>query len=433
MNRIEALLAELCPEGVEVKAIGDFGELVRGNGMPRSDFAESGVGCIHYGQIYTYYGIWTTETKSFISAEKAKNLAKVDPGDLVITNTSENVEDVCKAVAWLGDAQIVTGGHATVLKHSQDPKYLSYYLRTPQFSTEKRKHAMGTKVIDVSAKSLAKIRIPVPPLEVQRAIVQVLDTFTALESELEAELEAELETRRRQYQHYRNRLLSYEQLRVESGEWRIGAAGDEGAKARREDVRWATLGEVAEFKYGFTAKAAESGEFRFIRITDITDGGKLSPFDAKYIDSLDGASEYLVQRGDVLMARTGATYGKTVLITEDMPAVYASYLIRIRVDETEVLPGYYWHFAQSSFYWQQANSMVSTGGQPQFNANVLKDIRFAFPSLAEQARIVAILDKFDALVNDLSSGLPAEIAARRQQYEYYRDRLLTFEELRMES
>src|SRR5690606_20528749 len=122
---------------------------------------------------------------------------------------------------------------------------------------------------------------------------RVLDTFTALEAELEA--------RRRQYQYYRDASLGYEELRVESGEWRvgngelrIGAAGDEGAAERSEEVRWVTLGEVAEFKYGFTAKAADTGEFRFIRITDITDGGKLSPVDAKYVDSLDGASEYLV-------------------------------------------------------------------------------------------------------------------------------------------
>lgn len=210
MSSIDDLITHLCPNGVEYKAIGDFGELVRGNGMPKSDFVESGVGCIHYGQIYTYYGIWTTETISFVSTEKAKRLAKVDPGDLVITNTSENIDDVCKAVAWIGDAQIVTGGHATVLKHNQDPKYLSYYLQTPHFFSEKKKHATGTKVIDVSAKNLAKIRIPVPPIEVQREIVKVLDTFTKLEAELEAELEA----RRRQYQYYRDALLSFDEQRV---------------------------------------------------------------------------------------------------------------------------------------------------------------------------------------------------------------------------
>ena len=201
MSRIDALITELCPEGVESKAIGEFGELVRGNGMPKSDFVETGVGCIHYGQIYTFYGVWTTETKSFVPAEKAARLAKVDPGDLIITNTSENIEDVCKGVAWLGDNQIVTGGHATVLKHDQDAKYLSYYLQTPHFFAEKKRHATGTKVIDVSAKSLAKIKIPVPPLEIQREIVAILDRFTKLEAELEA--------RRRQYQHYRDTLLSF--------------------------------------------------------------------------------------------------------------------------------------------------------------------------------------------------------------------------------
>ncbi len=76
MSRIDALIAELCPEGVESRAIGEFGELVRGNGMPKSDFVETGVGCIHYGQIYTFYGVWTTETKSFVPAEKAARLAK---------------------------------------------------------------------------------------------------------------------------------------------------------------------------------------------------------------------------------------------------------------------------------------------------------------------------------------------------------------------
>jgi len=207
MSRIDDLIAEHCPRGVEFKALGEIADLVRGNGMPKSDFKESGVGCIHYGQIYTYYGVWATETISFVATTTATRLAKVDKGDLIITNTSENLEDVCKAVAWLGKEQIVTGGHATVIKHKQDPKYLAYFFRTPDFFAQKKKLATGTKVIDVSAKSLAKIRIPVPPLDVQREIVKVLDTFTKLEAELEAELEA----RRRQYQYYRDALLSFDE------------------------------------------------------------------------------------------------------------------------------------------------------------------------------------------------------------------------------
>jgi type I restriction enzyme S subunit len=104
----------------------ELGELIRGNGLQKKDFTESGIGCIHYGQIYTYYGTFTDKTKSFVSEELAKTLRKVNRGDLIITNTSENVEDVCTVVAWLGDEEIVTGGHATIFKHNENPKYLAY-------------------------------------------------------------------------------------------------------------------------------------------------------------------------------------------------------------------------------------------------------------------------------------------------------------------
>jgi type I restriction enzyme S subunit len=205
MSVIQDLLRTQCPDGVAFRPIGEIAELVRGNGMPKSDFVESGVGCIHYGQIYTYYGTWTTETLSFVLPQKASTLAQVEPGDIIITNTSENLDDVCKAVAWLGGSTIVTGGHATVLKHSQDSKFLSYYFQTREFHAAKKRHATGTKVIDVSSRNLAKISIPVPPLEVQREIVRVLDLFQSLEAELEAELGA----RRRQYAYYRDSLLDF--------------------------------------------------------------------------------------------------------------------------------------------------------------------------------------------------------------------------------
>jgi len=187
------------------------------------------------------------------------------------------------------------------------------------------------------------------------------------------------------------------------------------------------LSEVATFQYGYTARAADGGEYRFIRITDITDSGKLSATGAKYVDRSADAERYEVQVGDLLVARTGATFGKTVLIAEPLPAVFASFLIRIRLDESVVLPGYYWHFAQSSMYWRQARSLVSHGGQPQFNANALKTLCLPLPPLEDQERVITLLDNFDMLANDLSIGLPAEIRARRHQYEHYRDRLLTFE------
>ncbi len=408
MSRIDDLLRQHCPNGIEFRPIGEIGELVRGNGMPRSDFVDSGVGCIHYGQVYMNYGTWATETLSFVSEQTAAKLAKVNPGDLVITNTSENLDDVCKAVAWMGDSQIVTGGHATVLKHAQDPRFLSYYTQTPEFHAQKRRFANGTKVIDVSAKNLAKIRVPVPPIEVQAEIVRVLDVFQSLEVELEVELEAELESRRRQYAHYRDSLLTFDDS--------------------RERVRWVTLAEIAKFTYGYTATAQEVGDLRFVRITDISDDGRIRASGAKYVDATPEAERYRLRDGDVLVARTGASYGKTALVTGDTQAAFASFLIRIGVDRKLMRPSFLWHFAQSGSYWSQADALVSVGGQPQFNANVLGRIRLPLPDLLVQDGVVAVLDKFDALVADLSVGLPAELVARRQQYEYYRDRLLTFEE-----
>lgn len=123
MSKLDELIAEYCPSGVELRALGDIARLVRGNGMPKTDLTDQGVGAIHYGQIYTRYGVWATHTISFVRPETAAKLTKVDPGDVIVTNTSENVEDVGKAVAWLGDEPIVTGGHATVIMHREDPKY----------------------------------------------------------------------------------------------------------------------------------------------------------------------------------------------------------------------------------------------------------------------------------------------------------------------
>ena len=128
------------------------------------------------------------------------------------------------------------------------------------------------------------------------------------------------------------------------------------------------------------------------------------------------------------MARTGATFGKTLLYEEDIPAVYASFLIKISFKNNDVLNKYYWHFTKSKHYWKQANKFVSKGGQPQFNANSLSQILIPIPPLELQEKIVAILDRFETLVNDLSKGLPAEIEAVKARYEYYRNKLLSFKE-----
>lgn len=202
MSRIDDLIAEYCPNGVERKPLGAIAKLYRGNGLQKKDFTDKGIGCIHYGQIYTRYDTFTSQTISFVDKKLADKLLKVHPNDLIVTATSENLEDVCKAVAWLGGSDIATGGHSIVVRHHQNAKYLSYYFQTLDFFQRKRAYVHGTKVMEIKKDDLAKIVVPVPPLPVQEEIVRILDSFSSLEAELEA--------RRKQYAYYRNELLTFD-------------------------------------------------------------------------------------------------------------------------------------------------------------------------------------------------------------------------------
>lgn len=231
--------------------------------------------------------------------------------------------------------------------------------------------------------------------------MQKLDKMT----EYVTELTSELTSRKKQYSYYRDKLLSFEDEIYQ--------------------VEWKTLGEVAKFNYGFTDKARDTGEIRFIRITDIDENVYLKKMGKKYIALTEESKNYMVKQGDLLMARTGATYGKTLFIDTDEISAYASFLIKITPSE-QLNPRYYWHFSKSELYWRQANNLVSKAGQPQFNANSLKNVKIPVPSLEIQSRIVQVLDNFDTVCNDLNIGLPKEIELRQKQYEYFREKLLTF-------
>lgn len=205
MSKLKELIDRLCPNGVEYKPLGELGTFERGNGLQKKDFTENGVGCIHYGQIYTYYGTFASETKSFVSEALAKKLRKAQPGDLVIATTSENVDDVCKAVAWIGNDEIAISSDAFIYHHSLNPKYVAYFFQTDNFQSQKKPFISGTKVMRISGDNLAKIIIPVPPIEIQEEIVKILDRF----ADYAAELQAELQARKEQYEYYRNLLLTF--------------------------------------------------------------------------------------------------------------------------------------------------------------------------------------------------------------------------------
>ena len=397
MSRLADLIEELCPDGVEYKPLGEVAELKRGSGMPKKMFTDAGIPAIHYGHIYTKYGIYTKVAAAYVDKANSQNLALVYPGDLVVANTSENLEDVGKAVTWLGESVAVTGGHATVVRSSvMNTVFLSYYFRTEEFSRKKQRYSRGTKVIELSAVNLAKILIPVPPLEVQREIVKILDQFTTLEAELEA--------RRAQYEYYRNQLLSYDAL------------------ASRGPVEWVKLGDIGTVKMCkriHKKETADKGDVPFYKISSF--GGAPTAFISRN-QFMEYKSKYPYPKvGDLLISASG-TIGRVVRFNGEDAYFQDSNIVWLDHDESIVSNRFL-------FYLYKVISWETEGGTIKrlYNSRILKQ-EIPVPSFCEQQRIADILDRFDALVNDISSGLPAEIVARRAQYEYYRDCLLSFPE-----
>ena len=385
MSRLEELIQEYCPNGVEYRRIQEFCSVNRGRVMSKEYLRDnSGNYPVYSSQtenngIFGYINTYDFDFESITWTTDGARAGSV----FYHSEEKFSITNVCGLIRVI-DENISTRFLYYLLEiHAKD--YVSSGMGNPKLMSN----------------VMNRISLPLPPLPVQEEIVRILDKFTALEAELEAELEA----RKKQYEYYRSHLLTLS-----------------------DDTPSVQLDKIADFKYGFTDIAKEIGTARFIRITDIGSNGKLVPNDCKYVDLNSDSEGYLLEKGDILMARTGATYGKTMLFDEDYPAVYASFLIRIRFAENTILPAYYWHFAQSDLYWIQANKLVSKAGQPQFNANVLKNVNIPVPPISEQRRIIALLDRFDTLVNDITQGLPAEIEARRKQYEYYRNQLLTFKE-----
>lgn len=387
MSRTSDLITELCPSGVEFKTLGEVGTFIRGNGLQKSDLIDVGFPAIHYGQIHTFYDTWATQTKSFVAPAIAERFRRAKPGDLVVATTSEDDEAVGKAVAWLGDREAAVSGDAYIYRHSLEPKYVSYFFQSEQFRIQKKRSITGTKVRRISGDKLAKIKIPIPPLNVQREIIRILDLFKKLEGELEAELDA----RERQYAHYSEQLLTF---------------------PKTGGVRWATMGEVLDMRAGRFVAAS--------KISAIQDDEH--PFACYGGNGVRGYVEESSQEGTyALIGRQGALCGN---VKRACGQFYATEHAVVVTPDSSLNSD--WVFYMLAF--MNLNQYATKSAQPGLAVGTLERVPFPVPPLKEQERIVEILDKFYALVNDLNVGLPAELSARRRQYEYYRDHLLTFQE-----
>ena len=385
---------------VKIVKLGELFEFKNGINKEKSSFGK-GTPIINYVNVYKKNKIYFEDLQGLVEATDDELIRyKVKRGDVFFTRTSETIEEIGLTSVLLEDIEnCVFSGFLLRARPLTDlllPEYCAYCFSTSSMRNAIiRKSTYTTRAL-INGTSLSQIEIPLPPLEVQKRIVEVLDNFEKICKELNIELSSEIEIKQKEYEFVRNYLLTFEEksrqaiLACELASLRSKQQAQNLIKILQYvygyvEVR---LGDISGFKYGYTDTAKETGNARFIRITDINENGKLKSYDEKYIDINENNKEYLLEKDDILMARTGATYGKTVKFSEDYSAIYASFLIKILLEKELILPSYYWHFAQSSFYWKQANFLVTGGGQPQFNANVLSKVLIPLPPLEEQQRIV---------------------------------------------
>ncbi len=385
---------------VEWVPLGDIGEFIRGNGLQKKDLVDSGLPAIHYGQIYTRYGLEAHTTFSYVSEKFGSKLKKAHTNDLLLATTSENDEDVVKPVAWLGGTAAISGD-MMLFRHKQDAKYLAHFILTDAFQKQKRKYITGAKVRRVSSGDLAKIIVPIPcpddsekSLAIQGEIVRILDKFT----ELTAELTAELTQRKKQYNHYRDQLLTFDE----------------------DEVEWKALGEVFNlFAGGDKPKDAFSDfETEEFNVPVLSNGiGEKSLYgwtnEAKIIEPS-------------LTVSARGTIGWTSY--RDRP-IFPIIRLLVLTPKSELNLRYAYHYMKTV----ETSYKVPDSGIPQLTKPMIQDVPFPIPhpndpqrSIEEQDRIAAILDKFDTLTTSLTEGLPREIELREKQYAYYRDQLLNF-------
>ncbi len=407
MSKIDDLIKKYCPNGVEYKKLGDIATVARGGSFQKKDFVEKGFPCIHYGQIYTRYGLFADKTLTFINETVAQKQRMAEPDDIVMAVTSENIEDVCKCVAWLGSGPVAVSGHSAVIHHNQNPKYLSYFFHSSSFFEQKKKIAHGTKVIEVTPSKLLDVIIPVPPLEVQREIVQVLDCFTMLTAELSAELSA----RKKQYEFYRDQLLSFKKV---SPPLTLG---------------WKTLGEICvNICSGGTPSTSHSeyygGAIPWLRTQEV-DWCNIEDTGMKITEKgLANSSAKWIPANCVIVAMYGATAAKVAI--NKIPLTTNQACCNLEVNENIAIYRYVYHWLCNKY---QELKSLGQGSQSNINAATVKSFKIPVPSIDVQKKIVKVLDNFEAICSDLKIGLPAEIELRKKQYEYYRDMLLSFESI----
>ena len=386
MSRLAELIEELRPDGVEYRPLGDVAELKRGQAVTRKEIVEGQIPVIAGGREPAYYIDRPNRQGETIVIAGSGAYA----GFVSFWNEPIFVSDAFSIVVDRGTLQ---------------PRFVYHWLNGMQEAIHALKSGGG--VPHVYPKDVAKLRCPIPPLEVQREIVRILDQFTTLEAELEA--------RRAQYEHYRNHLLSYESL------------------AARGPVEMVNLGDVAlRVVTGVTPQASnaryyEGGSNPWIRTQDVN-FNRISVASEFVTDAaIDELPLKWVKANCVIVAISGASAGRSALLGID--AVTNQHCCNLEIDPKRA--DYRYVYYSIAARYNELRSL-GRGARGDLNVSIIKSFEIPLPSVDQQSAVADLLDHFDALVNDISSGLPAEIAARHAQYEHYRDRLLSFPEKKAE-
>ena len=402
MSRINELIERYCPDGVEYRPFADACTLHARIGWQRLTKAEqrlSGDYLLVTGTDFTPSGKIEYGTCVYVDKnryDQDKNI-QLQNGDVLITK--DGTLGKVAVVENLPKPATLNGGVFVVRDRSGllNNRFIAHYLLSSHFAHTVQAQSTGSTIKHLTQKLFSRLMIPVPPIPVQEEIVRVLDSF----AELEAELEAEQEARKRQYAYYRDRLLSFE-----------------GERVRR--IPLGDIGPICMCKRIYKNQTSKSGEVPFYKIG--TFGGNADAYISRELFEEYKSRYSYPNTGDLLISCSG-TIGKTVQYQGEEAYFQDSNIIWVSNDESVVLNDYL------KYWYEVAKWPISKGGTiSRLYTKDIKRMQISVPPIKEQQRIVETLDQFEALTNSPTSGLPAEIEARRKQYQYYRDELMTFKE-----
>ena len=386
MSKLEELIQKLCPNGVEYRPLGELCEIRKGKQLNKDGLLEQGNYPVINGGINPS-GYWNEYNFE-------KDLITISQG-----GASAGYVNFITTKFW-------AGAHCYVLVNPKNClNYRLLYHIIKNYEKELMSSQVGAGIPSVSSNKLASLQIPIPPIEVQREIVRILDNFTKLTAELTAELTA----RQKQYEYYRNELLNVE--------------------SRIKNVELKRLGDVCNIGDGLhgTPEYDENGEVYFINGNNVK-GGKIQ-FDnnTKKINNMEYQKLRLPFDNNTLFLSINGTIGNVAIYRNERIALGKS-VAYFNIITDKLNRKYLFYILQSAKAQIYFKNSVTGGTIKNLGLKALREFQIQIPPLEEQKRIVAILDHFDKLCNDISEGLPAEIEARQKQYEYYRDKLLTFKE-----